>query len=414
MSKTSFPKDFMWGAASSAHQVEGRNSNSWTAWEETPGRVRDNTRSGMAADFWHRYPEDFDLLKQLNLNAYRFSIEWSRVEPKEGQFDENALSQYAEMLDQLHKRGITPMVTLHHFTNPLWLEQRGGWVDSRTPEAFRRFAHRVAERLGTRVTWWCTLNEPTIELTLGYIIGSFPPGRHNYLDFWRARRNMVRAHKLAYLDIHTLYLNHKLMAPRIGIAHHLVYAEPRNSRNPIDCALAFVFRYLSNQYFISRTRSASDYIGVNYYFAKRIFWRFGGPGLIIGEEKLPNLNESDMGWEVYPEGLFHICRALAGERKPIYVTENGLADATDRLRGWSITQHLVAIERAIEYGANVRGYFHWSLTDTFEWENGFMPKFGLIEIDFETQQRTERKSALEYSAIAKLGDIPESLREKYS
>jgi beta-glucosidase len=415
MGELRFPSGFLWGAATSAHQVEGGNHNDWTAWEgKNLHHILDGTQSGEVADHWHRYGADYQFLTQMHLSAYRFSVEWSRIEPRAGEYDDAALRQYGKMLRALASRGITPMVTLHHFTNPLWVEELGGWSNPRVTEHFERFALKVVEEFGEEVQFWCTINEPTVEVGLGYAVGTFPPGQQNLLRFLRARRNMVTAHRRLYTSIHSLYRRRGWPKPQVSFAHHLSYVEPNNPRSLLDRAAAWVYNRINNGYFLARTKDCLDFVGVNYYFYRRLKFSIGGPLIFAREVPLPDVPSSDLGWQIVPEGLYRLCVSLARLGKPIYVTENGLADAGDKTRQWSLVQHAAALHRAIAAGADVRGYFHWSLIDTFEWENGYSARYGLVAVDFATQKRASRPSAKLFGQIAHANALSTELQERYS
>jgi beta-glucosidase len=409
-----FPKGFIWGAATSSYQVEGGNYNNWSEWEQVAGHIKDGSAAGKATGHWRRYRDDFGLLEELGLNGYRCSIEWSRVEPQPGVFDETAIAQYADMVADLRRRGVRVMVTLHHFTNPVWVEEQGGWANRRTVAYFERFAMKMVERLGEQVQLWCTLNEPSVETGLGYAVGTFPPGRKNLWAFMRARRNLVAAHRRLYSEIHELYEEQRWPRPWVSFAHHMSYVEPYRRHSLLDRLVTWGYDRINNGYFLERTRGTLDFVGVNYYFYRRLRFGWGGPLGIAREVPVEGAVESDLDWQVVPEGLYRICKRLAALHKPIYVTENGLADAADSRRAWSIIQHVRAVERAIADGADVRGYFHWSLTDTFEWENGYRARYGLVKVDFATQKRTVRKSARVYGKVARANGVSAELAEEYS
>lgn len=368
---------FYFGAASSAHQVEGGQTNDWTAWEEKTG----HERSGRAADHYRRYEEDFDIAKKLGHNAHRFSVEWSRVEPEEGKFDESALAHYVDVVKALRARGMEPFVTLWHFTLPRWLAARGGWESSAAPERFAQYAGRVVAALKNDVTFWIPLNEPMVYANMAYLTGKWPPGARNPFRMLMALRHLMHGHRMAYAII-------KALAPgaRVGIAKNNIHFEAvgLGQWNELLKAAA---DWWWNRSVLDRLVATLDFIGVNFYFHSRIDGWFNR-----------NLNEkvSDMGWELMPESLSEVLLELVRYRKPLYVTENGLADAADRQRAWFIETSLRALLRAKRAGADVRGYFHWALTDNFEWADGFSPRFGLVAIDYETQKRTVRKSALVY------------------
>jgi beta-glucosidase len=373
---------FYFGASSSSHQVEGGQRNDWTAWEERTG----HERSGRATDHWNRYEEDFDLAKELGHTAHRFSIEWSRVEPEEGQFDEKALAHYAQVVKALRKRGMEPFVTLWHFTLPVWLARKGGWETGAAVNAFARYAGKVAAYLKDDVTFWIPLNEPEIYVNMAYLAGKWPPQTRNPLRALRVLGNLMRGHRAAYAVIRAL-------APeaRVGIAKNNIHFEVVGT-NQWNELLKAAADWWWNRFVLDRLAGTLDFIGVNFYFHSRIAGWFNR-----------NRNErvSDLGWELMPGSLYPVLMDLARYRKPLYVTENGLADAADRSRAWFIEESLRALARAKREGVDVRGYFHWALTDNFEWADGFSPRFGLVAVDYGTQKRHIRTSALRYRDMIK-------------
>jgi beta-glucosidase len=382
--------------------VEGGNTNSWTEWERASGHhILDGTVSGEAADHWHRYASDFRYLADMNLNAHRFSVEWSRLEPGKGEWDQPAMDRYKDMLRELKALGITPMVTLHHFTNPIWIEQAGGWANKDTVNHFVAFANKVVEQLGPDVEYWCTINEPTVEIGLGYMVGTFPPGEQNLWHFLSARRHTLAAHRQAYTAIHELYQRKGWPRPQVSFAHHLSWVEPHRPHNPLDRLATWIYNRINNRYFLQRTLQTADFIGVNFYFFRRLQFTMGGSLVIAREMPLPHAPKTDLGWPVVPEGLYRLCLELGKLGKPVIVTENGLADAADALRPWSLAAHIQALQLARSEGVDIRGYFHWSLLDTFEWENGYRARYGLVAVDFASQKRTPRTSAKIYAAIAR-------------
>jgi beta-glucosidase len=362
-------------------------------------------QSGAAVEEWTRYESDFKYLSEMNLNAYRFSIEWSRVEPQEGLFDQEVLAHYGKMLSALRERGVKPLVTLHHFTLPKWVAAQGGWASGRTPEQFAWYCEKVVEKLGPDVMW-LTLNEPSIVSALGYLKGSFPPGHTNVAEFMMARRNQVRGHSLAYRRIHELYERKGWGNVEVSFANQQEWVEPRNADNPLDRLLTALMKRVLNSYFVERTRRTTDFLAVNYYFPNRVYLRLGGRFGFIGMAPIEGARTSDTGWTVAPQGLKKVCLDLIAEGKPIYVTENGLADAEDKTRAWMIEGAARALGEAIEGGADVRGYFYWAFTDTFEWEYGYGPLFGLVEVDFKSQARKLRPSAKVYAEIVEANGLP--------
>lgn len=410
MATIKFPKNFLWGAATASHQVEGDTSNDWSLWEKenatrlaseseekfrfnphwkkfkTEATNPDNYISGKAADHYHRFREDFDLAKSLHHNAHRFSLEWSRIEPEKGKFDEAALAHYRDVIHALRERNIEPFVTLWHWTLPLWLAEEGGILSPKFPELFARYAEKVVATLGDEVTFWITLNEPDVVSSHAYLKGAWPPQKKSLSLGFRAWHVLADAHKKAYRVI-----KKTLPSAQVGIAKHQVYFEMARP-TILNRILRFFANQLWNHYFFSLIRDSQDFIGLNHYNRNVINNGFG---------KNPNAVQTDFGWEYWPESLYHALVELQPYKKPIYITENGIADTSDELRKQFIPAALTAVHRAIEAGADVRGYFYWSLLDNFEWDKGFWPRFGLIAIDYATQTRTVRPSALAYAKICK-------------
>ncbi len=400
---------FFFGAATSAHQVEGGNHNDWTEWEQqtATSKQRQATRktwldfilknhpnpllpenyiSGRACDHYNRFREDFDIAKQLGHNAHRFSIEWSRIEPEEGKFNEKELEHYKQVVRALRKRGMEPFVTLWHWTLPIWLSKIGGLENKNFPYYFARYARHLAEALKDDVFFWTTLNEPTAFIRNSLIIGVFPPQKKSVIAAIRALWHLVRAHREAHAVIHSVQPK-----ANVGFSAAVRYIESMTS-NPLNAISAFVARFLSHNLFIFLTGNTNDYLAIQYYSHSKI----GFPARIIKETSTA---VSDIGWEIYPEGIYHLLKIFAEYGKPIYVTENGVADARDAMRGRFITDHIFWIRKAMKEGADVRGYFHWSLLDNFEWDKGFWPRFGLVEVDYKTLKRKIRPSALIYKKI---------------
>lgn len=406
---TGFPKSFYFGAATSAHQVEGHNENDWTEWERknaarlaknasftynrTPNWLHvereahdpQNYISGAATDHWHRYEEDFELASNIGLNAYRFSIEWSRVEPSPGYFDEEALEHYRQMLRAIKMRGLEPFVTIWHYTLPVWLSEIGGILTPDFVKYFERYAERLAGALGKNVTYWLTMNEPEIYLLNGYIRGVWPPGKCNVLEYFHARRALLLAHKIAYAAIRRVDL-----LSNVGATFNIVDFE--SGGGFINDLFWRITNKKWNFYFLENVKTSLDFIGLNYYFRSRINYGFN---------KNPNQKISDLGWEIYPPGIRVVLERLKKYNLPIYVTENGVADRDDNYRGSFIRETLEAVKDAIDAGIDVRGYFYWSLLDNFEWDKGFWPRFGLVSVDYKTMQRRVRSSAEIYKSIIK-------------
>lgn len=410
--KNKFPKDFLWGSATSAHQVEGGNKNNWSEWEKNnsnrlsreaknkwqvwqqekfPEMFKSkNYISGNACDHYNCYENDFDIAKDLGHNAHRFSIEWSRIEPEEGKFDEKEVEHYRKVLQALRERGIEPMVTLWHWTNPLWLKDGG--LNKKFPFYFERYAEYIVKQLGYLSNFWITLNEPTSVISSSYINGKWPPQKRNIFVAWRVYKNLVAAHNLTYQKIHQISPKAK-----VGFANIMINYEPAHQWCLSEKLIVKIINYFSNKKFLKMTVNRHDFLAMQYYFHNKIYF----PGIVRNENK----TISDLGWEIYPKGIYHILQSLKKYDLPIYITENGLADADDSQRERFIKEHLYWIHKAIKDGVDVRGYFYWSLLDNFEWDKGFWPRFGLVEVDFETQERKIRPSARKYAKICKNNEI---------
>jgi len=377
-----FPENFLWGAATSAYQVEGGIKKS--DWSEL-------FPAGQACNHYQFYEQDSDLIEKLNQNAHRFSLEWSRLEPAEGKFDQKEIEHYRQFLLSLKKKGVKTVVTLHHFTNPLWLAQKGGWANKKVVFYFSRFAQKMLEEYQDLVDFWITINEPLIYASLSYLEGRWPPQKKNPLLFLKVVKNQISAHKKTHRVFHQIKKDVKL-----GLAKNNAFFEPFSNSflNKLPVALA---RYFGNNFFLERIKNHLDFIGLNYYFHSRLKFPFK----IKNENKLV----SDLDWEIYPQGIYYVLKELKKYHLPVYVVENGLADKKDKLRKDFIEKHLFWIHQAIQAGVNVKGYFHWSLMDNFEWDLGFKPCFGLIEIDYQTLERKIRPSALFYAEICKRNSL---------
>jgi beta-glucosidase len=411
---------FLWGAATSAHQIEGGNDkNDWWDWEQIPGKIRNGDRSGDACLSWERYEDDLDIVRSLGLDAYRFSIEWSRIEPDPGRYDEKALDHYRRVLLACRDRGITPMVTLHHFTNPRWFSALGGWEENKNVHHFERYARLAGEHYGDLVDLWITVNEPEVLAFHSYDDGVWPPGVEDRSRALEVIANLLEAHGLASAALRETDrtdADGDGTATLIGVAKHWAILEPFRRWMPLQHVSASVQHGIFNvavgralrgdpivltipgarsvRRRVDALRGSSDFIGVNYYTR----W------LVTMSEKeprhaRPGATLSDLGWEVYPEGLERALTGCAQFGLPLYVTENGIADGADRLRPAFIRESLAALDRARAHGVDLRGYFHWSLIDNFEWDDGFRGRFGLCAVDFEKSDRprSPRPSATVYA-----------------
>lgn len=412
--KLSFPSGFLWGAATSAHQVEGGNRNDWSEWEKKNAQrlaaeaktkwekwqqekfpemfESENYLSGRACDHYNRYEKDFDIAKELGHNAHRFSVEWSRIEPEEGKFDEREVEHYRKVIQAIKNRGMEPFVTLWHWTIPLWLEKKGGCESRKFPEYFSKYSEYVAKKLGKEVKFWITLNEPTSVIASSYLTGVWPPQKKNILKAWRLYKIFARSHIRAYEIIHK-----NCPDAQVGFANILHSFEPYRRKWFLDELMVRIGKYLTNRRMLNLTEGYNDFLTVQYYFHNR--FRFPKK---VRTEHLP---VTDMNWEIFPHGIYRIINKLKEHNLPIYITENGLADADDSKRQSFIFHHLWEMQRAIQDGADVRGYFYWSLLDNFEWDKGFWPRFGLVEVDYKTLERKIRPSALKYAKICRSNEL---------
>ncbi len=428
-----FPAGFLWGTATAAHQVEGNNfNNQWWAFEQQPGAIWHGDRSGLACDWWRHAEQDFDRMAQLHQNSHRLSVEWSRIEPTPGHFDAQALDRYRAMLGGLRERGIIPLVTLHHFTNPLWFEEKGGWENRESVARFQRFVERTVQALGDLCQRWVTINEPMVYVAQGWFKGIWPPGKSDFRTAMQVTRHLLFAHGEAYHTIHRLQ-------PRaqVGYAKHVRLFQGLRPGNRLDRYAAGLKRWLFEHVWVVATDDGRlrpplglntchaslidtfDFMGINYYTVDRT--RFvPNPFTLFGQEQFtPGGELSDAGRdgpfaEFRPDGLYQICQEVRQFHKPVIITENGLPDQDDDQRPRWLLAHLHQLHRAIQSGVDVQGYFHWTLVDNFEWAEGWGLRFGLFRLDPKTQERTPRPSAGLYREIAQGNSITPALVERYA
>jgi beta-glucosidase len=430
-----FPEGFLWGAATSSHQVEGDNRlNDWWRFEQVAGKIAHGDVSGEACRHYERFDEDFALAAADGHNAHRFSIEWSRIEPEPGRIDGREVVHYHEVLASLARRGLTPLVTLHHFTNPLWIADHGGWESRTTIDRFAEFVRFCAREFGGEVDWWCTINEPDVYAFRSYSEGLWPPGRRDDGAALAVIANMLEAHGRAYRILHEedrLDADGDGRAALVGYTKNYPILEPARPWFPLDVLRARLEHRVFNTKMLRATQTGDidlsipgvkparrrvselarslDYIGVNYY--TRWMVKMFAPDPHVTK---PGAVVNDLGWEHHPEGMGRALRDLATLGVPILITENGVADAQDRLRPRALVETLVEVHQAIAAGAPVRGYFHWSLLDNFEWAEGFQARFGLYHVDFGDPERprTPRRSAALYARIARANAIEPGVREE--
>jgi beta-glucosidase len=420
-----FPAGFLWGAATSAHQVEGDcTNNNWWAWEQEGGHIRDGAVSGIACDHYRRFDDDFRLAAALGHTAQRISLEWSRVEPEEGRFDERELDHYRAVCDSIRRHGMTPTVTLHHFTNPRWAQGQGGWENPRMVDWLARLAERAGRALRDRVAIWWTINEPMIAPIIGYVLGVHPPAVRDVARALVVSRHVLRAHGAMYRALKAV------LPPEVpvGIVHAMPYFEPFDPSDEGDRAAAASQDWLMNQWYIEGLttgriappvgrgeeepglRGSFDLFGLNYYSRMLVGQEAAArPGLPPLDLRRPGERAEfadEMGWEVHPAGLGHQLRRLAALGKPLMVTENGHATLDEEARVRHLHAHLGEVHGAIQAGADVRGYFYWSLMDNFEWAEGWSRHFGLLALDPQTLDRRPRPAAFFYRDLIRRNAIP--------
>ena len=406
-----FPKRFLWGAATSAHQVEGGQHNQWTVWElenakalaaQSPYHYDDldswadvkraaktpsNYVSGKAVRHYELFEQDIELLSQLNMNAYRFSIEWSRVQPSQEVWNVEAIEHYKAVIAACRRRGIEPIVTLFHFTLPVWFAQQGGFERRVNVKYFVAFAERVMQEIGAGVKLVITVNEPEVYAEQSYLRGNWPPQQQSKRSMRRVLDNLAFAHNQVSSRLHATSRRYK-----VSIAKNSSYIYPGDDAW-LSVRSAALMQYWKDDYFLRKVAKHCDFIGVNYYFSDRVY----GYRIHNADRRV-----NDLGWDMQPQYLEHVLERLyEAYKKPLLVTENGLADGNDKDREWWLKQTIVAMQHVVARNIPLLGYIHWSLLDNFEWDKGFWPRFGLYTVDYRTYKRTPRPSALWFAKIIK-------------
>jgi beta-glucosidase len=426
----SFPQGFLWGTATAAHQVEGDSTNNnWWAWEQIPGKIKEGHRSGKACDWWGgRWAEDLDRAASAGHNTHRLSVEWSRIEPRQGGWDEGALAMYRDIVRGAHDRGLKPMVTLHHFTDPLWLGERGGWLAEDIVPLFERFVRKVVIALSDVVRDWVTINEPNLYATSGYALGLFPPGERDFRKSFQVARALILGHAAAYHAIHELQPE-----AAVGVAHHYRGFRPARRGSALDRWIARTrsrlvnevvpqaladgrFRTLLGSERLPQAAGTQDYFGLNYYTVEHVAFDPRAPGELFGRGFYPEgADLSSTGFIANePEGLFDALSWANRFDLPILITENGVEDRDDTLRPRYLAAHIRQMWRAVNFNWPVRGYYHWSLIDNFEWERGWTQRFGLWEVDVETQERRKRRSADLFAEICRENALSSEMVGRYA
>lgn len=405
-------KPFLWGVATSAYQIEGGIENDILDWEKQ-GHFRlngKNPKIGLATDHWNRWKDDFKLLKELGVNSYRMSVEWARLEPEPGQFNRSAIEQYHRMIEWLLEAGIAPMVTLHHFTHPPWFHNRSPWHDRRSIESFLRFVEKIGPKLLRDVPYIVTLNEPLVWLLAAYADAKFPPGEtQNWHHLMTGLHHMLEGHCEAYDFLKTINGD-----ARIGIAHNFIVFKRAPQGMRIDRNIKRLIHRFYNRMVIEafesnrlsakfplvfyysepiRLDNKIDFWGVNYYYRLHVRFRFNmkQPFELLAVSRSSGEGQSDLGWEIYPRGLYKVCHWLKSTDKPVIITENGIPSKDDDRRVQFLHSHLDMLEKSRAENPNICGYFHWSLLDNYEWLEGTDARFGLYHVDFANDLAREPK-----------------------
>lgn len=406
-----FSKNFLWGASTSAHQVEGGNYNQWSEWERQNAKslaaaaqhqygdvphwdkhkklasMPANYISAKAVDHYNLYQTDFDLLASLHMNAFRFSIEWSRIEPQEGAWNAEAIAHYKTYIAELKARGIEPIATLFHFTLPVWFADMGGFERKKNVAYFVRFVQKIMTEMGAHLRYVITINEPNVYASEGYKHGTWPPAVQDKRLYLRVLNNLAIAHNQSSKAIKRIQARAK-----VSVAYNSSYVYAGDDAT-LSRTTASVLQWCSDDYFLKKVVKQCDFLGLNYYFSNRVY------GYRVHN---PNTEVSDLGWDVAPENIEHaLVRLWDRYHLPIMITENGIADSDDRLRKKWIQATLMAMQNAMESDVALLGYLHWSLLDNFEWAQGRWPRFGLAQVDYRTYERTLRPSALWFAKVIK-------------
>ena len=419
------------GVSSAATQIEGGGfAHTWSDWY-AKGHIKDGSNPARANDHLNKWKEDIDLMSDMGISIYRLSIEWARIEPAKGKYDDDAVKWYRRLLEYMKGKGIAPLVTLHHFTNPLWFEETGGFAEPANIPVFLSFVEYAVRQFGDLADEYVTINEPNVFAVMGYNSGVFPPGEHSVITAMRVQSVMASCHIHAYNLIHKIRSEMGYTNTKVGFAHHARIFAPKNRRNLFHCFCArltsflfqgaltqacllgrFVFplkKYAGNspaarcKYGRIRKGSYADFLGLNYYTRSTV--------TSLADGVREGCARNDLGWEIFPEGILISANDLYKLlKKPIYITENGTCDNADNFRCRYIYDHLQVL---VNSALPVERYYHWSFTDNFEWCEGETARFGLVHIDYETQKRTIKKSGRFYSAMIKNKCVTDEMYDEY-
>ena len=397
-----FPTSFLWGAAISSYQCEGGNSNcDWYQWEKD----RQLEEAGRACDHYQLFDKDFGIAQSLDLNALRFSIEWARINPNESSFSQEEIDHYNQVVDSLLEHKLKPIVTLHHFTNPTWFTDKGGWLNSKNVDYFLKYLKCIVEALKDKVDTWLIINEPLVYIYNSFVAGIWPPGRTSLADAKKVLDNMISAYLSGYQEIKSIYKKSSI-SPQISLAKNLRVFSGCPSFPHFLNSLSASSRSSHFNYWIIehlRKKRSLDFLAINYYCKEYTKFK----GLVGAECKHDSHGERKnyLGWNVYPQGLYEFLKGLKKFKLPIIITENGTAEERSSLYQDYLITHLQSLARAYRGGVDIRGYLWWSLLDNFEWDKGFGPRFGLVQVDYKTMARKVKPFAHTYAKICQENKI---------
>ncbi|UZQ83209.1 GH1 family beta-glucosidase [Thermoanaerobacter sp. RKWS2] len=436
-----FPKDFLWGTATSSYQIEGavnedgRTPSIWDTFSKTEGKTYNGHTGDVACDHYHRYKEDVEILKEIGVKAYRFSIAWPRIFPEEGKYNPKGMDFYKKLIDELQKRDIVPAATIYHWDLPQWAyDKGGGWLNKESIKWYVEYATKLFEELGDAIPLWITHNEPWCASILSYGIGEHAPGHKNYREALIAAHHILLSHGEAVKAFREM----NIKGSKIGITLNLTPAYPASEKEEDKLAAQYADGF-SNRWFLDPIFKGNypedimelyskiigefdfikegdletisvpiDFLGVNYY--TRSIVKYNEDSMLKAENVPGPGKRTEMGWEISPESFYDLLKRLDREytKLPMYITENGAAfkdEVTedgrvhDDKRIEYIKEHLKAAAKFIEEGGNLKGYFVWSLMDNFEWAHGYSKRFGIVYVDYETQKRILKDSALWYKEV---------------
>ena len=406
-----FPDGLRLGVATAATQIDGGCQNgNWYDWYRQ-GKIKDNSSPDVATRHPEHLEEDTAMLVFLGIRDYRMGLEWAKLEPEDGVFSDEAFAQVRKELLYLRQQGVRPLLTIHHFSNPMWFERMGGFLNKNSVRIFLRFTDEVVRRLGDLVDEYITVNEPNVYASGCYFFGDWPPAHHNFFEMWRVITRLGECHRKAYLHIHRIRREMGLTGTKVGFAHHMRVFTPVDPKNPWHRFCARLEKRLYQDY-ITRTYTLgtrryhgvyADFHGINYYSRTAVSG--------FGNDAFTGVPKNDLGWEIYPEGLIACVREqLAVINLPVYVTENGTADTEDAFRARFLYDQLKSIS---ESGLPIERYYHWCFVDNWEWVEGYTAKFGLVALDTETLERTVKNSGFFYRDMIESGGVTDAAVEQY-